>query len=174
MFFANHAFILANIIYLQQWYYGKSKTNAFTLQFCYYAIYGAIILLLSTTSSTCILDVFYYLSAVKAVITVIKYVPQVLLNMKNKGTSGWSMENVILDFIGGLSSLIQAIVDAMNANDVYLIIGNPIKFMLGLISLMFDIVFIFQYFYYKVSQDSQIFESLLENSDLENENISQD
>ena len=59
------------------------------------------------------------------------------------------MENVVLDLIGGVCSIAQSVVDALDAKDIYIIIGNPIKLTLGLICLTFDIIFIFQYFYYK-------------------------
>ena len=42
----------------------------------------------------------------KAVITFVKYLPQVYLNWKRKSTVGWSIENVILDFTGGSFSLL--------------------------------------------------------------------
>lgn len=154
LFFANHAFILANVIYLQLWYNGKTMANAYTIRFCQFAIFGAVILLISTLSSTSILDVFYYLSAVKAVITIVKYIPQVILHMNNKSTMGWSLENVVLDLIGGLCSLSQSVVDAADANNIYLVLGNPIKLALGVISLMFDVIFIFQYFYYRRHESS--------------------
>lgn len=154
LFFANHAFILANVIYIQFWYNGKTTANVCTIRFCQFAIYGATLLLISTLSSTSILDVFYYLSAVKAVITLVKYIPQVILHMNNKSTIGWSLENVLLDFIGGICSLAQSIVDAVNAKNIYLVLGNPIKLALGLISLMFDVIFIFQYFYYRNNDTS--------------------
>ncbi len=42
----------------------------------------------------------------KAAITFIKYSPQVYLNYKNKSTVGWSIGNVMLDFSGGVFSLL--------------------------------------------------------------------
>ena len=46
----------------------------------------------------------------KAAITLIKYSPQVYLNYKNKSTVGWSISNVLLDFTGGVFSLLQLII----------------------------------------------------------------
>lgn len=40
----------------------------------------------------------------KAGVTLIKYMPQVYLNWKRKSTVGWSLENVMLDFLGGAFS----------------------------------------------------------------------
>jgi len=46
----------------------------------------------------------------KAVITFVKYMPQVFLNWKRKSTVGWSIENVLLDFSGGFFSFAQTFV----------------------------------------------------------------
>jgi hypothetical protein len=77
---------------------------------------------------------------------------------------GWSIENVILDCIGGVCSLAQSVVDALDSDNMDLIVGNPIKLALGVISLMFDITFIFQYFYYRNQEAAQDSEPLLEDT----------
>ena len=41
------------------------------------------------------------LSEAKLVISICKYVPQVMLNWSRKSTSGWNVDNVLLDFSGG-------------------------------------------------------------------------
>lgn len=44
----------------------------------------------------------------KQVLTgVLKYVPQVLLNIRRRSTKGWTIWNVILDLTGGLLSVLQ-------------------------------------------------------------------
>jgi hypothetical protein len=53
----------------------------------------------------------YWLSGVKLSISVIKYIPQVYMNYKRKSTEGWSIGNVLLDFTGGLLSIIQLMLD---------------------------------------------------------------
>jgi len=42
----------------------------------------------------------------KALITFVKYLPQVYLNYKRKSTVGWSLANVLLDFTGGSLSFV--------------------------------------------------------------------
>ena len=82
----------------------------------------------------------------KAVITFVKYLPQVYLNWKRKSTVGWSIENVILDFTGGSFSLLQEIMDSytlgkkMFSGDGF----NIVKFMLSIMSMFFDIIFLIQ------------------------------
>jgi len=43
----------------------------------------------------------------KALITFVKYLPQVYLNYKRKSTVGWSLANVLLDLTGGTLSFVQ-------------------------------------------------------------------
>lgn len=39
---------------------------------------------------------------------ILKYVPQVVLNIRRRSTTGWTIWNVILDLTGGLLSVVQA------------------------------------------------------------------
>jgi cystinosin len=53
----------------------------------------------------------------------------------------------LLDFSGGLLSLLQLVIDSSLQADWSGLTGNPIKFGLANISLLFDIVFILQHFF---------------------------
>ena len=52
----------------------------------------------------------------------------------------------LLDFSGGLLSLLQLVIDSALQADWSGLTGNPIKFGLANISLLFDIVFILQHY----------------------------
>ena len=85
----------------------------------------------------------------KAAITFVKYLPQVYLNYKRKSTVGWSLENVLLDFTGGLFSFIQIIVDAKGRGKPIFGDGggfNIVKFILSVMSIVFDLIFMFQHY----------------------------
>ena len=77
--------------------------------------------------------------------------PQVYLNWKRKSTVGWSLANVILDFCGGFFSFCQIIVDSV-ARGKPLFGGdgdagfNIVKFLLSVIAMFFDIIFLFQHY----------------------------
>ena len=79
----------------------------------------------------------------KAAITFLKYSPQVYLNYKNKSTSGWSISNVMLDFSGGMFSLLQLVIEAVGNNRPIIGDGafNVIKFVLSILSIGYNIVF---------------------------------
>ena len=92
------------------------------------------------------LDFCYALSSVKIMITFLKYVPQVILNFQRKSTQGWIIWMIVLDIYGGILSIVQLILDCWNANDWGGISGNMAKFLLGFVSIVFDIIFIIQHY----------------------------
>ncbi|XP_075147877.1 lysosomal cystine transporter cystinosin isoform X2 [Haematobia irritans] len=99
------------------------------------------------------LDFLYYCSYVKLTITIIKYVPQALMNYRRKSTVGWSIGNILLDFTGGTLSMLQMILNAYNYDDWISIFGDPTKFGLGLFSVLFDVFFMLQhYVFYRNNQ----------------------
>ena len=57
------------------------------------------------------------ISYVKLAISCCKYIPQVIINNQRRSTAGWSIHNVLLDFTGGLLSVIQQCGDAYAKND---------------------------------------------------------
>lgn len=112
----------------------------------------------------------------KLVITVVKYIPQVLVNYQRKSTVGWSIAQILCDFIGGVLSVTQLVIDSSLESDwsgitgsstispcsqyvhalteVY-VLGNPVKLWLGNVSILFDVVFILQhYVFYKHNEES--------------------
>lgn len=92
------------------------------------------------------LDFLYYCSYVKLTITLIKYLPQAYMNYQRKSTVGWSIGNILLDFTGGTLSVLQMILDAYNYNDWTSIFGDPTKFGLGMLSVIFDVFFMVQHY----------------------------
>ncbi|KAH8359755.1 hypothetical protein KR093_008694, partial [Drosophila rubida] len=92
------------------------------------------------------LDFLYYCSYVKLTITIIKYIPQALMNYRRKSTVGWSIGNILLDFTGGTLSMLQMILNAHNYDDWASLFGDPTKFGLGLFSVLFDIFFMLQHY----------------------------
>jgi cystinosin len=89
----------------------------------------------------------YALGYVKLITVFIKYIPQVYVNFKRKSTVGWSIYPMLLDFAGGITSLAQLFIDASLQNDWSGIVGNPVKFGLGNITIAFDIIFIYQHYF---------------------------
>ncbi|KAB7495043.1 Cystinosin-like protein [Armadillidium nasatum] len=115
-----------------------------------FIIMAIVALILGSTTVIAWIDFLYFLSYIKLVITLIKYIPQAYYNYLRKSTSGWSIGNILLDFTGGTLSICQMFIISYNYDDWDSIFGDPTKFGLGLFSILFDIFFIFQhYVFYK-------------------------
>jgi len=72
--------------------------------------------------------------------------PQAIANYRRKSTIGWSITQQLLDFSGGILSLVQLIIDSALQADWSGLTGNPVKLGLANISLLFDVIFITQHY----------------------------
>jgi cystinosin len=87
--------------------------------------------------------------------------PQVWMNYQRQSTEGWSIGQILLDFSGGVLSLLQLFIDASFQPDWSGVIGNPVKLGLGNVSIFFDIIFIAQhYFLYRNAKDLKADEAI--------------
>lgn len=156
--FAGHAFLVTAVTLLQIGMYNDYAPLARTdrlvryavLIFLFVAVFGAaaMAIFISTTQKCCAawLTFLTLISEVKVVISVVKYCPQVWMNYMRKSTEGWNIQNVQLDFTGGLLSVAQLVLDAGMSNDWSAISGDPAKFTLGNVSIFFDVIFMMQHY----------------------------
>ena len=99
------------------------------------------------------------MSYVKIFVTFIKYTPQILTNFRNRSTHGWSIEQILLDFLGGILSIAQLGIDSYLQHDWSGITGNPVKFALGNFAIFFDIIFMVQHYWlYRGARGKEIAE----------------
>ncbi len=114
-----------------------------------------------------LLLLIYFYSYVKLIISCIKYIPQVVMNYRRKSTEGWSIGNILLDLLGGILSLIQMCLLAINYNDWSSLFGSITKLGLGVVSIGFDIIFIIQHYilYKKPKQEEDGYHVLDNNED---------
>lgn len=164
--FAGHAFVLCAITITQfipgLWGFDKggkrghgteiSKSSLGIAVGCIVGVGITIVIVLSVPSQDPVygwawIDVVYAASYVKLIITVVKYIPQVITNWKNKSTVGWSIVQVTLDVVGGVLSNVQLCLDSYLQNDWSGITGNPVKFGLANVSIVFDVIFIIQHWW---------------------------
>lgn len=117
-----------------------------------------------------------YLGWTKAIVSFVKYLPQVYLNWKRKSTVGWSIHNIVLDFSGGSLSLIQNLIDSINGQSVisdgpqYAL--NFVKYAISIIAMFFDIIFVVQHFclYRNRDEDYNKVEQLINAQSMETQN----
>jgi len=69
----------------------------------------------------------------------------VWLNARRRSTEGWNLDNVVLDFTGGVLSIAQLVLDAVANRDWSAVTGDPVKFGLGFASMVFDTIFMLQH-----------------------------
>ena len=172
--FSGHAMVLTSVTLWQIFHYWdypplqrkESLFRAAVVSSCvlYSVTVGVCLFLVISTGEKLLswYGLMSILSEAKLVISICKYVPQVMLNWSRKSTSGWNVDNVLLDFSGGLLSVAQLCIDAWNsslaeggASALSIIFGDPVKLFLGTLSIFFDIVFMLQhYVWYKEESDS--------------------
>ncbi|KAH1487153.1 hypothetical protein LV164_000875 [Aspergillus fumigatus] len=172
--FALHAVILSTLVYTQFWpkiwgfkvsrfqTVSKPVLGLFWGSNAAIGIVVCIVLVKSPDrgydpSTWAWIDVIYALSYVKLIITIVKYVPQAWVNYKRKSTEGWSISQILFDLTGGVFSLLQLVLDSSFQSDWSGITGNPVKFLLSNVTILFDLVFVVQhYVLYRDSMEGKI------------------
>uniref|UniRef100_A0A3P9LWF4 Cystinosin, lysosomal cystine transporter n=1 Tax=Oryzias latipes TaxID=8090 RepID=A0A3P9LWF4_ORYLA len=149
VFFSIHALLLCAVYVCQAVVYERGDQKVSWMAKLLLLIgwtFAFISLFLAVAKQITWLDYLYYFSYIKLAVTLVKYVPQAYMNYRRKSTEGWSIGNVLLDFTGGVLSILQMIVQSYNNDEWRLIFGDPTKFGLGLFSVLFDIIFITQHY----------------------------
>lgn len=85
-------------------------------------------------------------NTIQVVMTIIKYIPQAVLNFRQKSTVGFSIGNILLDFFGGVTNYCQMVVQSVDQNSLVNFYGNIGKTMISLVSIVFDILFMVQHY----------------------------
>lgn len=151
--FSVHALIMSSVTLWQIAYYDgfrKRPASMYTIVFVaatfFIGTFYAVFITFIDEGFFTWINFLYLLSYLKIIITCIKYVPQVYLNYCRKSTVGWNVWSVVLDFVGGLLSFLQLILDCWNINDFSGISGDLTKFCLSVLSMSFDIIFLVQHY----------------------------
>ncbi|KAL5015520.1 hypothetical protein ScPMuIL_009790 [Solemya velum] len=163
VYFTLHGIVITILIVVQIAIYergGQKLSRVCIVVMILSGIFATVTLFLSIGHVITWLTYLFYFSYIKLVVTVIKYSPQVYLNYQRKSTVGFSITGVILDLVGGIFSLLQMLLIAYNSDDWVSLYGDPTKFGLGLVTIVFDLIFCVQhYILYKNSLYQRIVES---------------
>ncbi|KAJ1654781.1 hypothetical protein IWQ61_005346 [Dispira simplex] len=173
--FAVHAFLVATFTLGQSLVYKRHRHQRLSLvakSFLVCSGLGITTLLMGVTlGATAWIDLMYFFSYVKLMVSLVKYCPQVYANYLAQSTMGWSIHNILLDFNGGVLSMAQLLLDAGRLDNWDGVLGNPVKLGLALVSMAFDVVFMVQhYILYRRNADFQrldLIASETEDSDAE-------
>ncbi|XP_050230948.1 cystinosin homolog [Mercurialis annua] len=85
-------------------------------------------------------------NTIQVCMTVIKYIPQAIMNFMRKSTDGFSIGNILLDFVGGLTNYAQMATQSIDQHSWVNFYGNIGKTLLSLVSIFFDILFMIQHY----------------------------
>ncbi|KAL3624303.1 hypothetical protein CASFOL_033119 [Castilleja foliolosa] len=85
-------------------------------------------------------------NTIQVIMTIIKYIPQVVFNFKRKSTSGFSIGMVLLDFLGGVANNVQMLMQSLDQKSWENFYGNIGKSMLASVTIVFDIIFMVQHY----------------------------
>ncbi|XP_010248794.1 PREDICTED: cystinosin homolog isoform X4 [Nelumbo nucifera] len=73
-------------------------------------------------------------NGIQVIMTVLKYIPQALMNFMRKSTEGWSIGNILLDLFGGLMNYAQMAMQSIDQGSWINFYGNIGKTLLSLAS----------------------------------------
>ncbi|XP_051847480.1 cystinosin isoform X1 [Antechinus flavipes] len=149
VFFSLHAVALTLVIIGQCLLYekGDQRVSRASVAFLVLSwLFALVMMCVALGGAVTWLQFLFCFSYIKLAVTLIKYFPQACLNFRRKSTEGWSIGNVLLDFTGGVFSLLQMFFQSYNNDEWTLIFGDPTKFGLGMFSIIFDIIFIMQHY----------------------------
>lgn len=162
--FALHAIVLTLVIVVQMAVLesGGQRVSVFAMVVC-----GGSVLVLAVFAVLVAAEVdggglftwlnwLYAVSYAKLGVTLIKYFPQAISNHRRGTTDGFSMHNVVLDFTGGSLSVAQLVLDSWATNDWSAVTGDLVKFLLGLTSMVFDVVFVMQHYCCFATRNSEL------------------
>ena len=146
--FPIHSLILTIILLFQILIYSKRFRVSITACIITFLLCLScfISVFLAAISVTTWLNCLYVMSYVKVAVSFIKFIPQAWINFKTKSTIGFNIVTIWLDLLGGMLSIIQMLILAYNFKDWASIIGNFAKFLLGLVSIAYNLFFILQHY----------------------------
>lgn len=146
--FSTHAVLLTAITLLQIAIYDRghqkvSKTCSVIVAVALLSISVCVFISVPHHSWLWLVSCF---NALQVVMTVIKYIPQAVMNFRRKSTVGFSIGNILLDFLGGVTNYGQMVVQSIDQHSWVNFYGNIGKTLLSLVSIFFDLLFILQHY----------------------------
>ncbi|KAM3306887.1 cystinosin [Capsicum chacoense] len=146
--FSTHAVLLTAFTLFQTVIYDRgnqkvSKTSIGIVCVAWLTVAVCVFVALPSHSWLWLISCF---NTLQVVMTVIKYIPQAIMNFQRKSTIGFSIGNILLDLLGGVTNYGQMAVQSIDQNSWVNFYGNIGKTLLSLVSIFFDLLFILQHY----------------------------
>ncbi|KAF2316508.1 hypothetical protein GH714_041849 [Hevea brasiliensis] len=146
--FSMHAVLLTAITLLQIAIYDRGNQKVSTIAIaivCAVWLVAAVCFFIALPSHSWLWLISIF-NSIQVFMTVIKYIPQAVMNFMRKSTDGFSIGNILLDFLGGIANYAQMAVQSIDQNSWVNFYGNIGKTLLSLVSVFFDLLFMFQHY----------------------------
>lgn len=162
--FSIHAVLLTAITLFQIAIYerGSQKISKITIGIVSAVWFFAAVCIFIALPSHSWLWLISIFNSIQVFMTVIKYIPQVFMNFVRKSTDGFSIGNILLDFSGGVANYGQMAVQSIDQDSWVNFYGNIGKTLLSLVSIFFDLIFIFQHYVIYPHKKAQVSSKLVE------------
>ncbi|KNA20439.1 hypothetical protein SOVF_052430 [Spinacia oleracea] len=175
--FSIHAVLLTAFTLFQIFIYegGNQKVSKISLTLVTVAWCAAAVCVFVALPSHSWLWLITVFNTIQVSMTVIKYIPQAFMNFYRKSTEGFSIGNILLDFLGGVTNYGQMATQSIDQGSWVNFYGNIGKTLLSLVSIFFDLLFMVQHYVLYRSkpihhpskvEDEANKEALLKSSDL--------
>ncbi|GFP94085.1 cystinosin homolog [Phtheirospermum japonicum] len=147
--FSMHAVLLTAFTLFQIAIYdrGNQKVSRISIGIVSVAwLFAAVCVCIAVRKHSWLWLVSFGFNNIQVAMTIIKYIPQAVLNFRRKSTVGFSIGNILLDFLGGVTNYCQMVVQSVDQHSWVNFYGNMGKTMISLVSIFFDILFIIQHY----------------------------
>ena len=150
MLLAQVGFVLAIVILFQTFFYKRKRnflnsSTIFSILFIFFLILFYFFFGIEMENND-IHDFYLFLGFTQSVICIQKYFSQIELNFFNKSVESFSIEGIFGDLTGGLLMILQFFLNSVFLDGFEI---NFPKLSLAVISIFFDVVIIFQKYYYR-------------------------
>ncbi|KAK4282293.1 hypothetical protein QN277_013689 [Acacia crassicarpa] len=146
--FSTHSVIMTLIVLFQIAIYERgdqklSKPAIATVSLIWLIAAVCFFVALSNHSWLWLISIF---NSIQVCMTLIKYMPQAIMNFLRKSTDGFSIGGVLLDFSGGVFNYSQMAVQSIDQGSWVNFFGNIGKVLISLVTIFYDSVFMFQHY----------------------------
>ncbi|XP_074294595.1 cystinosin homolog [Silene latifolia] len=146
--FSVHAVLMTLVTLFQIFIYerGSQKISRVSFGIVFVAWCAAAVCIFIALPSHSWLWLISVFNTIQVSMTVVKYIPQAFMNFYRKSTEGFSIGNILLDFLGGVTNYGQMAVQSIDQGSWVNFYGNIGKTLLSLVSIFFDLLFMIQHY----------------------------
>lgn len=146
--FSIHAVVLTAFTLFQIFIYerGNQKISKIAVAIVSVAWFAAAVCVFIAVPSHSWLWLVSAFNTIQVIMTVVKYIPQAIMNFCRKSTDGFSIGNILLDFLGGVTNYGQMSMQSIDQGSWVNFYGNIGKTLLSLVSIFFDVLFMLQHY----------------------------